>query len=118
VLCLWKDMTHVLGMPREKERRRRLSSHFGSTKKKNVEAEGAEDGTSLMLRKVLLKSESEIEKPVQRNILFRTTCKTKERVFKVIIDNGSTDNLVSIEMVEKLELEKTTHPKPYKISWL
>jgi hypothetical protein len=36
----------------------------------------------------------------------------------VIIDSGSTDNLVSTEMVEKLELEKTAHPKPYKVSWL
>jgi hypothetical protein len=36
----------------------------------------------------------------------------------VIIDSGSTDNLVSIEMVEKLELKTTTHPNPYKVSWL
>jgi len=36
----------------------------------------------------------------------------------VIIDSVSTDNLVSIEMVEKLELETTAHPNPYKVSWL
>jgi hypothetical protein len=36
----------------------------------------------------------------------------------MIIDSGSTHNLVSINMVEKLELEKTTHPSPYKVSWL
>jgi hypothetical protein len=36
----------------------------------------------------------------------------------VIIDSGSTDNLVSTEMVEKLELETTALPKPYKVSWL
>ena len=71
-----------------------------------------------MLRKVLLKPEATVEKPVQRNHLFRTTCKTKDRVCKVIIDSGSTDNLVSIEMVDKLELEATAHPKPYKVSWL
>jgi hypothetical protein len=71
-----------------------------------------------MLRKVLLKPEAEVEKPVQRNNLFRTACKTKDRVCKVIIDSGSTDNLVSTEMVEKLELETTAHPKPYKVSWL
>jgi hypothetical protein len=65
-----------------------------------------------MLRKVLLKSEAEVEKPVQRNSLFRTTCKTKDRVCKVIIDSGSTDNLVSTEMVKKLELETTAHLKP------
>jgi hypothetical protein len=42
--------------------------------------------------------------------LFGTTCKTKDRVCKVIIDSGSIDNLVSTEMVEKLELETTTDP--------
>ena len=34
------------------------------------------------------------------------------------MDSGSTDNLVSIEMVEKLELETIEHPSPYKVSWL
>jgi hypothetical protein len=71
-----------------------------------------------MLTKVLLKLEAEVEKIVQRNNLFRTACKTKDRVCKVIIDSGSTDKLVSTEMVEKLELEKNAHPKPYKVSWL
>jgi hypothetical protein len=71
-----------------------------------------------MLRKVLLKLEVEVERPVQRNNLLRTTCKTKERVCKVIINSGSIDNLVSTYMVEKLELETTAHPNPYKVSWL
>jgi hypothetical protein len=39
-------------------------------------------------------------------------------VCKVIVDSGSTDNLISTEMVEKLELETTDHPSPYKVSWL
>jgi hypothetical protein len=34
------------------------------------------------------------------------------------MDNGSTDNLISTEMVEKLELKTTDHPSPYKVSWL
>jgi hypothetical protein len=71
-----------------------------------------------MLRKILLKLEAEIEKLVQRNSLFRIYCKTKDKVFKVIIDSGSIYNLVSTEMVEKLELKTIAHPKPYKVSWL
>jgi hypothetical protein len=39
-------------------------------------------------------------------------------VCKVIVDSGSTDNLISTEMVEKLELETTDHLNPYKVSWL
>jgi hypothetical protein len=34
------------------------------------------------------------------------------------VDSGTKDNLVSTEMVEKLELETTDHPSPYKVSWL
>jgi hypothetical protein len=36
----------------------------------------------------------------------------------MIIDGGSTDNLVSLEMVEKLSLEMFVHPTPYKVTWL
>jgi hypothetical protein len=59
----------------------------------------------------------EVER-VQRTILFWTACKTKDMVWKVIVDSGSTDNLVSTEMVEKRELEMIDHPSPYRVSWL
>jgi hypothetical protein len=93
-------------------------AHISEARQRDVEAEGAEDGTSLMLRKVLLKPEVEIEKLVQRNNLFRTACKTKDKLCKVIIDSGSTDNILSTKIVEKLELKTTAHPRPYKVSWM
>ena len=36
----------------------------------------------------------------------------------MVIDNGSTDNLVSTEMVDKLGLKMMKHQTPYKVSWL
>jgi hypothetical protein len=48
-----------------------------------------------MMRKVLLKPKKEAENPVQRNSLFQTACKTKDRVCKVIVENGSIDNILS-----------------------
>jgi hypothetical protein len=93
-------------------------THIAEAQRWNVEAEDAEGGRSLMMRKVLLTPEKEVESSVQRNRLFRTACKTKDRVCKVIVDSGSTDNLVSTEMVEKLELETIEHPSPYRVSWL
>jgi hypothetical protein len=36
----------------------------------------------------------------------------------MIIESGSTNNLVSTEMVAKLELETTVQPNPYKVSLL
>jgi hypothetical protein len=93
-------------------------THIAEAQRRNVEVEDVEGGRSLMMRKVLLTPEKEVESSVQRNRLFQTTCKTKDRVCKVIVDSGSMDNLVSTEMVEKLELETIEHPSPYRVSWL
>jgi hypothetical protein len=54
---------------------------------------------------------------VQRRDLFRTVCKAKGKCCKVVIDSGSTDNLVSTDIVEKLRLKNIEHPIPYKVSW-
>ena len=93
-------------------------THIAKAQGWNVEVEDVEGGRSLMMRKVLLMLEKEAENPAQRNSLFRTACKTKDRVCKVIVDSGSTDNIVSTDMVEKLELESVAHPSPYRVSWL
>jgi hypothetical protein len=71
-----------------------------------------------MMRKVLLKLEKEAENPTQRNSLFRTACKTKDRICKVIVDSSITNNLVSTEMVENMEVEIVVHPSPCRVSWL
>jgi hypothetical protein len=93
-------------------------THIDEAQRWTVEAEDVEGGRSLMMRKVLLTPEKEVESSVQRNNLFWTACKTKDRVCKVIMDNGGTDNLVSTNMVENLELETIEHPSPYRVSWL
>lgn len=36
----------------------------------------------------------------------------------MVIDSDSTDNLISVEMVEKLGLKRIPHITPYKMSWL
>ena len=77
-----------------------------------------ERGESLVVNKVLLKPEKEMAEPPQRKTLFRTVCKVQGKCCQMIIDSGSTDNLVSIEVVEKLKLKTMKHPTPYKVSWL
>jgi hypothetical protein len=93
-------------------------AHIAKAQRRNVEAEDVEGGRSLMMQKFLLTPEKEVESSVQRNILFGTACKTKDGVCKVIVDSGITDNLVSTEMVENLELETINHRSPYRVSWL
>ena len=75
------------------------------------------DGENLMVKRTLLKMPQRKE-PRQRKSLFRTTCKSHGKICKVIVDSGSTENIVSLEMVEKLKLKRLPHHNPYKVSWL
>eukprot|EP00253_Pinus_taeda_P029193 PITA_29193 len=77
-----------------------------------------ERGESLILNKVLLKQAKEVAEPPQRKTLFRTICKVQGKCCQMMIDSGSTNNLVSIEVVEKLKLKTMRHPTLYKVSWL
>ena len=71
-----------------------------------------------MLRRVLVKSYKQVHEPTQRKSLFKTRCKSQGKCCKMVIDSGSTNNLVSIEMVENMGLKRMKHPTPYKVSWL
>eukprot|EP00253_Pinus_taeda_P005633 PITA_05633 len=82
------------------------------------EENAPETGEALVLHKVLLKPVDESVEQTQWKALFRTVCKSQGKCCKMIIGNGSTDNLVSTEMVEKLGLKRLKHPNPYRVSWL
>ena len=71
-----------------------------------------------MMNKVLLKPMKEQAELAQIKSLFRTTCKLQGKCCKMVIDSGSTKNIVSIEMEEKMSLKKTGNLVPYKVSWL
>eukprot|EP00253_Pinus_taeda_P012234 PITA_12234 len=75
-------------------------------------------GEALVLHKLLLKPVKEFIDQTQRKVVFRIVCKSRGKCCKLIIDSGSADNLVSTEMVEKLELKRLKHPNPYRVSWL
>ncbi|XP_059066264.1 uncharacterized protein LOC131857595 [Cryptomeria japonica] len=74
-------------------------------------------GENLCMRRTLVKVPT-IKEPPQRKYLFRTTCKAQGKECKVVVDSSSIDNLVAVEMVEKLKLKRIPHPMPYKVSWL
>ena len=76
------------------------------------------EGESLMLKRFLVKSEKQVHEPAQRKLFFRTRCKSQGKCCKMVIDSGSTYNLVSKEMVENLGLKRMKQPTPYKVSWL
>ena len=59
---------------------------------KSFHFEDVERGEVLVNRRVLLSGETE---PNQRRSLFHTRCKCEDKCCDVIIDGGSTNNLVS-----------------------
>ena len=54
-----------------------------------------EAGESLLMR-TFLKPSKELHEPKQRKSLFKTMCKSQGKCCKLIIDNGSTDNLIYV----------------------
>ena len=58
------------------------------------------------------------EKNGQRHNLFHTRGMIKDKLCRIIVDNGSYNNIASQELVERMGLKQRRHPSPYKIQWL
>ncbi|XP_024015852.1 uncharacterized protein LOC112089109 [Eutrema salsugineum] len=74
-------------------------------------------GELLVTRRVL----SVMVKPaetIQRENIFHSRCTIKGKVCNLIFDGGSCTNVASAHMVDKLGLERTKHPRPYRLRWL
>jgi hypothetical protein len=54
----------------------------------------------------------------QRHNLFHTRGMIKDKLCRIIVDNGSCNNIASQELVERLNLKQRRHPSPYKMQWL
>jgi len=54
----------------------------------------------------------------QRHNLFHTHGLIKDKVCRIIVDNGSCNNIASQELVDRLGLKPRRHPSPYKMQWL
>jgi len=73
---------------------------------------------ALFQRVCMSQSIEEIAEQIQRKALFRRVCMSHGQPCTLIIDSGSTNNLVAREMVEKLGLKRLKHPTPYRVQWL
>jgi len=69
----------------------------------------------LVLRKVINGQKG--AKDEQRENIFHTRCTVQDKVCSLIIDGGSCANVVSLSMIEKLDLQATARPHPYNIQW-
>ena len=70
----------------------------------------------LVLRRAL--SSRKGDQDEQRENIFHSRCTVQGKVYSLIIDSGSCANVVSLSMIEKLNLQTSVHPHPYNIQWL
>ncbi|MCY4831109.1 retropepsin-like aspartic protease, partial [Salmonella enterica subsp. enterica serovar 1,4,[5],12:i:-] len=77
----------------------------------------SEDGEPINCVVRPLLSVSHIKTPARHRI-FRTKCKVNGAVCNLIVDGGSSENIISSQMVETLNLTTQPHPEPYTIGWL
>jgi hypothetical protein len=94
-----------------------LATDVVGTQEEHVDATNADKYESLVVQRVL---NTQVAQPEQHqcHTLFHTKGVVQERSIRIIIDDGSCNNLASTEMVEKLSLPMRPHPHPYHIQWL
>jgi len=78
--------------------------------------ENADKGEMPVIRRVL--SNQRVAKDEQRENIFHSRRTVQGKVCSLIINGGSCANVVSLSMIEKLNLQSTAHPHPYNIQWL
>lgn len=76
--------------------------------------EESSEKVNIVLQRVLLSSKEDS----QRKNLFKTHCSINNKVCNLIVDNGSTENLVSQKLVDHLKLTTEIHEKPYTLGWV
>nr|GEX15060.1 hypothetical protein [Tanacetum cinerariifolium] len=70
-----------------------------------------------LVRRLVLTSTKKVEDS-QRHNIFQTRCKINQDVFNVIVVGGSSENIISRDIMTRLKLTPKKHPKPYKIGWI
>ena len=75
-----------------------------------------DEGVSLVIRRFMYAPKK--EEDIHRHDIFKTRCTFSQRVCDLIIDSGSSENIVSKAMVSKLQLPTQPHPSPYRIGWI
>nr|KAJ0226813.1 hypothetical protein LSAT_V11C100043320 [Lactuca sativa] len=107
----------------ELEEEERLAGIFYDTQQEEEEEEEVEYeapvyDTVLVLRTLKTQGVQTVADMDQRDQLFHTKCLVRNKWCSLIIDGGSCTNVASNEMVIKLGLSTTNHPKPYVLHWL
>ncbi|RDX75080.1 hypothetical protein CR513_45084, partial [Mucuna pruriens] len=75
----------------------------------------SEKGEMVVDKQVMLNSPWVESDQSQRENIFHLRCMIQGKCSSILIDKGSSVNVASLRLVEKLCLPTTPHPKPYKL---
>ena len=78
--------------------------------------DGMTEGHSLVVRPLLAIPKVKEEEDWRRTSIFQTRIFCQGRLCTMIIDGGSSLNIVSQELVEKLNLKTERYPNPFKVA--
>ena len=81
----------------------------------SLESDSDTEGRALVLRHSL-HAQTMSNKEQRENIFY--TRKIEKNKCNLIIDGGSCTNAIPEKLVNRLQLNTTRHPKPYKLKWL
>nr|GEW90556.1 hypothetical protein [Tanacetum cinerariifolium] len=124
-----KQNTKILEALNIREQPKHDNSHYGSSSDEEEEGEhadltnqqrnvvGVDESNQFAHGKMKQVSTKKIEDNQRYNI-FQTCCKINQDVFNVIVDGGSSENIISRDIVTRLKLTPKKSPKPYKIGWI
>lgn len=76
-----------------------------------------DSGVSLMIRRSCLAPHTQTQDP-RCHALFQTRCTVAGKVCKMIIDSGSSENVIAADAVKKLQLKDEDHQQPYQLAWI
>ncbi|KAL9669776.1 hypothetical protein QQ045_007325 [Rhodiola kirilowii] len=76
--------------------------------------EESTEAVNIVMQRVLLTTPDE----KQRKNLFKSDCFIMNKVCNLIVDNGSSENLVSHKRVDHLKLPTESHERPYTLGWV
>ena len=106
---------HNRGGEREREREREREYGSGPRKKLGPHVDPIVNPVHWVqpIGPIVTKDDNENQAPI-----FRTGVSCKGKGCNVIIDGGSSMNIISKEAIKKLQLPTTKHPTPYKVAWI
>ena len=83
-----------------------------------MEEEDEIDTSFIAVVRCILSTPKDEKEDWKRTSIFQMLVRCGNQAQKLIIDGGSSLNVVSASMVERLKLPIEPHPHPYKVAWI